>query len=417
LLQRSRIYLGSQKYAEAEADLNQVLHFRRESAAAHYLLAKVQLGRGKTTIQQQELGETLRLDPYYLPARIDLAKALIAIGGAQSALQLLDQTPEEQKQMTSVVAQRNWALMMLGKAADARKGVDSLLETGKVPDGLLQDAILKLNKKDNARSRVLVEEVLRQNPADTRALNVLVQSYAIENQMQAGLQKVRAYANQQPSLAPVQQFIGQLLLDNGDLQGARQAFEAAKSSSPGSVQADLGLGELDLREGKLDEARKRLSAVVASHPESAPGQLLLARLEFTAGKAGAATERYRKALALDSGNAMALNNLAYLLADAKQADEALKYAQLAKQLAPEHPAVDDTLGWTYYQKGMYTLAVTQLRSAVSREATARRQYHLAMACLKAGDENEGRKALEAALKLDPKLPEAQVARQIFASGK
>ena len=81
LLQRSCIYLSSQKYAEAEADLNQVLHFRKESAEAHFLLSKVQLGRGKTAMEHQELGEALRLDPTYLAARVDLAKSLITTGG------------------------------------------------------------------------------------------------------------------------------------------------------------------------------------------------------------------------------------------------------------------------------------------------------------------------------------------------
>ena len=48
---------------------------------------------------------------------------------------------------------------------------------------------------------------------------------------------------------------------------------------------------------------------------------------------------------------MALNGLAYLLAETRQPDEAIKYAQKAKELAPDSPAVDDTLGWTYFQKG------------------------------------------------------------------
>jgi Flp pilus assembly protein TadD len=95
----------------------------------------------------------------------------------------------------------------------------------------------------------------------------------------------------------------------------------------------------------------------------------------------------------------------------------LKYAQQAKEIDPKSPAADDTLGWTYYQKGMYSMAVTQFQSAVSKENTAVRQYHLAMASLKAGDENQGRKALGAALRINPNLPEAQVARQMFGSGK
>ena len=45
LMRRSRIYLDSGKYAEAEADLNQVLHYHKNSAEAYYLLAKVSQGR------------------------------------------------------------------------------------------------------------------------------------------------------------------------------------------------------------------------------------------------------------------------------------------------------------------------------------------------------------------------------------
>jgi Tetratricopeptide repeat. len=118
---------------------------------------------------------------------------------------------------------------------------------------------------------------------------------------------------------------------------------------------------------------------------------------------------------LDSKNAYALNGLAYLLADAKRPDEALKYAQQAKELDPENAAVDDTLGWTYYQKGMYAMAVTHLESAAAHAGTAVHKYHLAMAYLKAGDPARGRQNLEAALKMNPNLPEAQMARQIFAN--
>ena len=124
---------------------------------------------------------------------------------------------------------------------------------------------------------------------------------------------------------------------------------------------------MDATEGKRDEARKRLSAVVASHPANIPGRILLAQLEKTEGKTAAAIEQYRKAVALDERNVLALNSLAYLLAESKQPDEALKYAQQAKEIAPDSPAVDDTLGWTYFQKGMYALAVTHLESATAKE--------------------------------------------------
>ena len=153
--------------------------------------------------------------------------------------------------------------------------------------------------------------------------------------------------------------------------------------------------------------------MVTSHPGSIPGRLLLAELETTEGRTAAAIEQYRKVLALDDKNAMALNGLAYQLADSGQPDEAIKYAQKAKEVAPDSPAVDDTLGWTYFRKGMYAMAVTHLESATAKEGTARRKYHLAMAYVKAGDPKRGRQTFEAALKMDPNLPETRAARHVL----
>ncbi len=412
-LQRSRLYLASAKYTEAQTDLNQVLHFRSDSAEAHYLLSKVRQGTGEPAMQQDELGQALRLDPRFLTARLELARLLIANRGAQSALKLLDEAPQDQRGTVPVVVQRNWALLALGQAPEARKGVDRVLSAAKVPEALAQDAVLKLAQKDYVGARASAESALSQAPADVRALNLLVQTYAAQNQMSAGVQKARDYASRQPASAPVQQFLGQLLAANGDRAGARKAFEAAKTAKPGLVTADLALAELDTIDGKRDDARKRLTALVSANPTYLPGHLLFAQLEMNEGKNAAAIEQFRKAVALDDKNAIALNGLAYLLAENHQPDEALKYAQKAKEIAPDNAAVADTLGWTYFQKGLYSMAVTNLQDAIAKENTARRRYHLAMAYLKAGDPKRARETLDVALKMDPTLPEAQTARQVF----
>ena len=112
---------------------------------------------------------------------------------------------------------------------------------------------------------------------------------------------------------------------------------------------------------------------------------------------------------------MALNGLAYLLADeANQPDEALKFAQQAKELAPYDPAVDDTLGWVYYRKGLYPVAAGHLEAAVAKEPNAVRKYHLAMTYFKSGDRPRGTVLLNQALKMDSTLPEAATAQRIAA---
>ena len=413
LMQRSRLYLASSKYSEAQNDLTQVLHFHNDSAEVHYLLSKVYLGRGQTALQQQELGQALKLDPKLLPIRLELAQTLMATGGAQSTLQLLDEAPQEQKGEVAFAVKRNWALLAVGRTAEARKGIEQLLSNGKVPEASLQDAMLKLSQKDYAGARASAEQALSQNPEDVRALHVLLLSYAAQNQAPAGLQKVKEYAGWNPKSAPVQQFLAQLLSANGDQAGARKAYELATTLKPGLFTAELALAEMDTAGGKRDEARKILLTLASAHPTNVPVRLLSAQLDMAEGKNAAAIEEFRKAVALDEKNALALNGLAYLLADNGHPDEALKYAQKAKELAPDNPAVDDTLGWTYFQKGLYSMAVNHLQGATARQDTAVRKYHLAMAYWKAGDSKRGRQTLDAALKMNPNLPEARAAQQIF----
>jgi tetratricopeptide (TPR) repeat protein len=398
LIRRSRIYLDWGKYTEAEADLNQVLHYRKDSPEAYYLLAKVSQGRANTAKQKQQLQEALNIDPAFQAARIDLARAMLAARSAQPALTLLDEAPENQMNAGSRIVERNWALLALGDKGAARKGIDRVLAAGKVPEALLQDGAMKLDQKDYAGARKSIEEALGKTPEDVRAPFMPVQSYAAQKQTAEAVQIMREYAQKQPK------------------SGARKALEAAKAARPGFVDADFALAQLDAAEGKADDARTRLSEVVASHPDNITGHLLLARFEMTTGKIPSAIEQLKKAVALDGKDALAFNSLAYLLAESRQPDEAMKYAQKAWGLAPDNPAIEDTLGWVYYQQGLYPLAVVQLEAANAKAGTAVRKYHLAMAYLKAGKPDRGRQTLDAALRMDPRLPEAQAARQAFGIG-
>jgi tetratricopeptide (TPR) repeat protein len=141
---------------------------------------------------------------------------------------------------------------------------------------------------------------------------------------------------------------------------------------------------------------------------------MLAQLNQKSNHFSEAIERYRKILELSPDNVIALNDLAYLLSESgNQTDEALKYAERAGELAPDNAAVSDTLGWLYYRKGLYKMAVPHLETAVSKGASARRRLHLAMAYLKAGDERKGVDAMQAGLTMDAAIPEAKMAQQVM----
>jgi Flp pilus assembly protein TadD len=279
---------------------------------------------------------------------------------------------------------------------------------------LLQDALLRQRRGERSVALSAWKEAIEHNPRDLRAVESLAKSYAAQKQAGQGLETVRKYASESPNSPSMQLLLGEWLLRTGDHAGAREAFSSAKAMDPKFEAADLLLAQLNIVDGKLDAARDMLAGLIDSKNRNA-ARLMLGLLEDKAGNHQAAIEHYRKLLEADPNNVIALNNLAYWLAvDSKQPDEALKLAQQAKEIAPANPAVEDTLGWVFYQKGIYPTAVVHLQEAASKsERDAKTRYHLAMAYLKAGDLEHGEQALKAALRMDPNIAEAKMAAQVL----
>jgi tetratricopeptide (TPR) repeat protein len=350
-----------------------------------------------------------------LQARVELAQALLRENAGRTALDLLDKAPEEQKRTLGFLVERNWALMALKEFVAARRAVDEGLKRARASALLLQDGLLRLQANDNAGARRSLEEVLKQNPEDVRALDALALSFATQKQPGVAVQKVKEHASQHPKSAALQMALGRWLVRTGNRAEARKAFQAAEAAAPNWPIPMLALAELDIGENKLAEARQTLAKHAASEAGNPHAQMLLAMAEHKAGNLEAAIQQYRKVVELDPRNLAAMNNLAYLLADVgNQPDEALKYAQQVKELAPKSVFVDDTIGWAYFRKGIYSTAITYLEAAVKQDGTAIRRYHLAMAYMKAARVREGETMLESALAIDPNLPEARAAKQLLA---
>jgi tetratricopeptide (TPR) repeat protein len=247
-----------------------------------------------------------------------------------------------------------------------------------------------------------------------RLLRLMVRSYWAQKRPEAALKMLQDHARQYPKSAPVQEVLAEVALANGQRPQARAALLAAKAANPNFTQADLALAQLDMAEGREKEAAATLSALVQRNGKNVPARMLLAAVREKDGNMSAAMEEYRKILEIQPSNVLVLNNLAYALAErGNQQDEALKYAQRATELAPDAPAVANTMGWILYHKGLYSMALPYLEKAADQEPNARRKAHVAMTYLKMGDRERGQQNLVAAMKLDPNLPEIRTAQQML----
>ncbi len=402
LLQRAELRLRSGKAGDAEKDLKVVLQFKPDSALAHFLLAAVYRAKGLQNSQQQELLEAVRLNPAMLRARLALEMGYLAAKQGQAALDVMDAAPDTQKNQLPWLIGRNWALLSLGKLNEAKAGVERALQQGNAPDAVFQSAYLRFVQRDYPGARVQLEELLKGDAPDVRAAQLMAETYAAQKQPSKAVERLTVLAAAHPSSAPLQHLLGQWYARTGNAAGARKAFANARAADPHFVAADLSLAELDIQEGRNDAARQKLGAVLTADPNNVPALLLAAQADDGAGDHAAVIARYRAVLNVDRSNPIALNNLAYALAP-NDPDEALKLAQQAAEVAPDSPNIQDTLGWVYYRKGLYSMAVRHLKASVDKESTPRRQFHLGMSYLKVGDQAKGQKLVRDAIQKEPNL--------------
>ena len=282
---------------------------------------------------------------------------------------------------------------------------------------LLQHGLLKLRQKDPHGARAFLEEILHRNPEDLRAWDALVRSYVMQKQAPTALRKLREYAAQRPDSPRLQYFLGQSLMADKNTKEARTAFEAAKSADPGLGAAELALAHLDFDEGQWESARARLSSLFAAKTDSPSARLLMAGVERATGNLTAAIDQYRKVLELDPYPCNGVEGSG-LLARPTQSSSLTKLSSMRNRPWRSLPiTLTSTIrlvGCTH-QKGAYRSARQHFETAVAKEATARRKYHLAMACFQLGDQKGGQHVLDAALQSNPNLPEAKAALELRAA--
>src|SRR5205085_2944881 len=133
---------------------------------------------------------------------------------------------------------------------------------------------------------------------------------------------------------------------------------AVDKKSRGAGDLYLRMGETCRRKGDFSGAITNLQKAREILPDNTVALATLALTLDSAGRKTEAKQAYEQCLKVDPRHAVVLNNLAYLLAENNgDLDQALTYAQRAKQLLPNLSEVSDTLGWIYLKKQLTDNAV------------------------------------------------------------
>jgi tetratricopeptide (TPR) repeat protein len=181
--------------------------------------------------------------------------------------------------------------------------------------------------------------------------------------------------------------------------------------------------DIYFRLGETQRLAQRLPAAIDAMQKARdilPGNATilnaLVSMLTVAGRKNEARTACENALRVDSENPIALNNLAYVIAESAGGDlnEALTFAQRANRKLPQQPDIADTLGWIYLKKNLPDNALEIFQANVARApANARYRYHLGMALYQKGDKAHAKQELQTALTNGPSKEEAENIRELI----
>ena len=209
---------------------------------------------------------------------------------------------------------------------------------------------------------------------------------------------------------------GQIYLAQDNIPEAKNSYTMALEKDPDFLAPYHMLATIYLLENRQEQAIAQYQKILEKNPNQARPHMILGTIYDLQQRFDLSEIHYRNALRINPEFGPAANNLAYILATHnKNIDEALGFAQVAKEQLPDDPYVMDTLGWIYYHKGFYDFAIVEFSDSLEKiPENPIFTYHLGMAYYKKGDRKKARAELEKALRLDESFAGADEARKVLA---
>jgi tetratricopeptide (TPR) repeat protein len=278
----------------------------RANAYYHFSLAQQLRMSGDGEAAIAELQKALRLDPASAEIRAHLARQLRDLGR-------FDQALAEARVAVETDPDNLLAHQLLSELYRMQVGVDG------------SEAV--------SRAAAELEEVLRIEPLDPRALQLLAAYYAELRDHERAVSAWDRLLELNPGNFEAWMRRGMHLRAQGRVDEARESFAEALSLDPDSADARASMGDVLAAEAP-DEALPYYEQVVQLDPSNIRVQLALAEVYSRLGRHQDALSRANAVLETDPANRFALERRGRALRELRRFDEAIAAADALLELEP-----------------------------------------------------------------------------------
>jgi tetratricopeptide (TPR) repeat protein len=386
------------------------------NAPLRFSLARALWIKGDLTQTRIQLQEAIKHQPNYLPARLMLAEIRLQAREFPAAFQETTDILAQNPRNLQARLMQSRALVGLGKLSQARETLAAVLKDNPGSrDAQLQLAMLEMSENNFKSAEQMFASGHQKDAADLRFLFGLSEAYAAQNRIDRGIELLKTELAKNPGRQEIRSALANLEVRAGRLESAVSHFNALLKANPKSAELHMRLAETQRRSGDANAAIESFRKARDLNPSDPRPFVPLALLLESGGRKDEAKAAYQQALKLQPDNVVAMNNLAFMMAESgEDLDEALTLAQRARQRAPQDLNIADTLGWIYIRKNLNDNAIQIFRDLVKKAPdNSTFRYHLAMALFQRGDKPQAKKELAVALQNKPSQEEEIKIRELM----
>lgn len=412
-LLKGQLALQENKPDEAITAVKAAVAAAPASAEAQFVLGRVYAARGDYAGAENAFREVLKINPAAAAAQTELSILQLSAGAASASLMNAEAAVKNQPDRLDTRLALVRSLLAAKQLDRAQRELQPLLTThAHVPAVLVQSAVLAASRNDMAGARATFEKALVADPNSLEAFGGVLALDLNAKNYGAARDRVTRKLESGPVTAPLLLLAARTYGSANDLASAERVLRQAIQMDATLLPAYSMLGQIYLQQGKLDQARQEFDNL-AQKQSNPVGALTMAGMILQAqNNSPQARARYERAVTLDPRAAVAANNLAWMYAESgEKLDDALRLARNAAEALPESADILDTLGWVYYKNNLADVAIGPLVRSVEKEPkNADYRFHLGLVYIKAGDTERGRETLTAALDMAPEAvwaPEAK----------
>ena len=440
LVQKGKIQIMRKDFVSALNTFDRAIELNQLNAEAYYLRAICIQNSGGTNDSEQKLMRAaagylddpqdfekeqveknllaaIMIDPSMLEPRFLLTEIYLLEKDKEKAMEqmthILRMAPKKKKSIDLLIG-----LKLLEGDADAAEEL-LLAIANKYPEDFPAHVRLGFlyrsqGKKEEALS--FFQKAFAIDPSQTGIIKLIVELLKEEKRYDEALSWVNENMPKSDTTAQalLNSIHGEIVLADGNLDKALTLFETAVQHNPKDLKSHMAIARIHEKKEEPQKAIQAYLEVEKIKSDYLPALMAIGLNYEKLGNLTGAEQYYRKVLAFDPKHAFAANNLAYILSKREdKLDEALELAQMAKQQQPDNADILDTLGWLYYKKGNFYLAVLELEDSLKlKQDNPLAYFHMGMSLYRIRKFEESRKYFTKALELDQHFEGADIARNL-----